>query len=599
MKCIVVLVIAMAALPLQCLGVDKVSPDKDLEYPKYTPKEGDLAMSRAEYAERLQGFWLGQCIANWTGLRTEGQRKKAPFFTDEDWGSPGRSGPIEFVLVEEGDVWLADDDTDVEYIYQHALDTSNRSVLTPKDIRDAWLKHIRLKDDGGPAYLWVSNAHAWGLMKKGMLPPDTSDPRHNHLYDMIDAQLTTEIFGLFAPARPDTALKMAHLPIRTTAYQEAEWMSEFYVIMHCLAPYVDQSMTMQQQTAWLAEQARKRLPEESVAAKMYDFVKADYEQNPDKDDWERTRDALYEKYQVNGDDGYRHKSFFAAGINYGASIVSLLYGQGDFKRTLKIGSLSGWDSDNPTATWGGLLGFMLGPEGVEKAFGSKKLSRLYKISRTRDSFPDRTPDEDGEDTFELMAQRGVHIIDRVVIDEMGGGVDLEKDLWYIPNPGAKIERADYVAVKQEPSPKGKAVDISGAVEKFAPGWTVKDCGSDMDPGMRDQYLGRENVLVTHPLSESNPCSLSTKLEVPDSKKAGLRLDVAPDPRGDWVLVVRADGKTIAEEKIGKDTVADDGWKSVTVDLSEFAGKTVNLELLNKANGWSWEAGYWSKIDIVK
>ena len=28
----------------------------------------------------------------------------------------------------------------------------------------------------------------------------------------------------------------------------------------------------------------------------------------------------------------------------------------------------GWDSDNPTATWGGLLGFIIGKDGVEKAF---------------------------------------------------------------------------------------------------------------------------------------------------------------------------------------------------------------------------------------
>ena len=37
---------------------------------------------------------------------------------------------------------------------------------------------------------------------------------------MIDAQLTTEIFGFFAPARPDIALKMAHLPIQTTAREK-------------------------------------------------------------------------------------------------------------------------------------------------------------------------------------------------------------------------------------------------------------------------------------------------------------------------------------------------------------------------------------------
>jgi hypothetical protein len=34
-----------------------------------------------------------------------------------------------------------------------------------------------------------------------------------------------------------------------------------------------------------------------------------------------------------------------------------------------------------------------------------------------------------------MAERGVYIIDRVVMEEIGGGIDLEKDVWYIPDKG--------------------------------------------------------------------------------------------------------------------------------------------------------------------
>ena len=44
---------------------------------------------------------------------------------------------------------------------------------------------------------------------------------------MIDAQLTTEIFGFFSPARPDFAVEMAELPIQTTARFNAEWISKF------------------------------------------------------------------------------------------------------------------------------------------------------------------------------------------------------------------------------------------------------------------------------------------------------------------------------------------------------------------------------------
>ena len=43
-----------------------------------------------------------------------------------------------------------------------------------------------------------------------------------------------------------------------------------------------------------------------------------------------------------------------------------------------------------------------------------------------------TPGIQGEDTFELLAKRAIFLVDRVVIEEMKGGVDLEKNIWYIP-----------------------------------------------------------------------------------------------------------------------------------------------------------------------
>ena len=103
-------------------------------------------------------------------------------------------------------------------------------------------------------------------MLEGVVPPDTSDPKRNEHYDMIDAQLTTEIFGLYAPGRPDVALKMAYLPIRTTARAEAALASEFYVVMHALASVVDRQLSRQEQLAWMSEQARTYLPDDSVSA---------------------------------------------------------------------------------------------------------------------------------------------------------------------------------------------------------------------------------------------------------------------------------------------------------------------------------------------
>lgn len=58
---------------------------------------------------------------------------------------------------------------------------------------------------------------------------------------------------------------------------------------------------------------------------------------------------------------------------------------GDIKETIKIAVLAGWDADNPAATLGGLLGFALGRDHLEKAFGGA-LSDRFSIHRTRKGF---------------------------------------------------------------------------------------------------------------------------------------------------------------------------------------------------------------------
>ncbi|MEM6345098.1 MAG: ADP-ribosylglycohydrolase family protein [Bacteroidota bacterium] len=411
-----------------------------------SPQEETLSISRAQYQEQLYGFWLGQCIANWTGLITEmdkvgniGEVKTGAFYTREDWGQvdlpniwsadkpKDDSVLIDFVFRDEDEMWGADDDTDIEYMYQHLLYVNQTSILTGEQIREGWLKHIKHEEEN---YLWVSNQKAFDLMKEGVLPPETGSPEQNEHYEMIDAQLTTEIFGLFAPARPDIAVKISHLPIQTTARHEAELISKFYVIMHSLAANKDAETSTKEHLFWSAEQARASLPDSSFSAKMYDFTLGLHKSDLS---WEEARDSVYQRYQVEQADGYTVTSqnlycngCFAAGINFAASLVSLFYGEGDIKETIKIGALAGWDSDNPTATWGGLIGFMLGKQGVEEAFG-RTFSNRFHIHRTRQNFPD-----EGIDTFEAMAQKGLAVIDRVVEAEMGGRVDQENDVWIIP-----------------------------------------------------------------------------------------------------------------------------------------------------------------------
>ncbi|MBL6656472.1 MAG: ADP-ribosylglycohydrolase family protein [Flavobacteriaceae bacterium] len=393
-----------------------------------------MVISKSAYKDHLMGFWLGSCIGNWTGLPTENRRVDFPFFTDDDFGE----GKFNFVL--DQDPWGADDDTDIEYIYQLAMEQNNSPLLTPSQISAAWQKHI------GLPLLWVSNLAALTQMQNGALPPNTSHPDNNPMWEMIDAQLTTELFGALAPSRPDIGLKLAHLPIRTTAYAHSEWAAEFYVIMHTLAVTINSEKSRKDEILRISEIARKYIPDSSYIADMYDFVYDSYLKNPDKSDWEKTRDMVANRYQYNNNAGYIYQYPWDSGINFAASIISLLYGEGDFKRTLAIASMCGWDSDNPTATWGGFLGLLMGFDELKNLF-DYNFSTSYNIARTRYNTPLKI------DNFDDMANRGLKLIDAVVQNQMNGSLD--NDHWIIPQ------------LKNEPT-------IASTVIKEDPWQTIED-----------------------------------------------------------------------------------------------------------------------------
>lgn len=434
-------------IKLLVIGIAPFFLDCDLDQKKQSniQSEDSLYINRTSYLEQLEGFWLGTSIANWTGLVTEMDKigntndiSTLPFYTREDWGQMDKpaiwdgenisqiSNMIDFVLRTPGELWGADDDTDIEYMYQHLILKNKQPKLNPKQIRDGWLEHISSIEEN---YLWVSNQKALDLMNEGYLPPDTGDPRLNEHYQMIDAQLTTEIFGLFAPGNPELARDLASLPIQTVARNEAEDIAQFYVTMFSLAS-LNPEKSIHDRIDSISSLARDYLPDDEYPARMYDYIRSLYESNIP---WEATRDSIHKAYQIEQRHGYDITSknlycngCFAAGINFAASLVSLFYGEGDLLETIKIGSLAGWDSDNPTATWGGLIGFMMGANAIEEAFGTK-LSNEFHIHRTRQNFPNN-----GIDTFENMAKNGLKIVDSVILNEMNGSIDHTRNNWIIP-----------------------------------------------------------------------------------------------------------------------------------------------------------------------
>ena len=161
--------------------------------------------------------------------------------------------------------------------------------------------------------------------------------------------------------------------------------------------------------------------------------------------------------------------------------------------------------------------------------------------------------------------------------------------------GAKMPQVK-TAASREKAITSPAVtkNLPAEVASFAPGWKVRNWGGpNMQPGLRNAWAGRKNVLLTHPRSRTVPCVLSRKLNVPAGKKTTLNLEVTNHPKGDWKLLVLVNGI----EALAKDIQATK-WQQVQIDLTKHAGKTVTIDLENRATGWAYEAAYWSRIKIV-
>ena len=130
-------------------------------------------------------------------------------------------------------------------------------------------------------------------------------------------------------------------------------------------------------------------------------------------------------------------------------------------------------------------------------------------------------------------------------------------------------------------------DLEEPLHKFLPWWYIANCGREHDPGLKDQALGRRNVLVTSPRSWGIPCRLMFTMNIPKDKKTTLHLIVAAHPQGCWDLIVSAGAKDIYKQTIGQPptpgpapasapAAAEPKWVDITADLSPYAGEGVHL-----------------------
>ena len=150
------------------------------------------------------------------------------------------------------------------------------------------------------------------------------------------------------------------------------------------------------------------------------------------------------------------------------------------------------------------------------------------------------------------------------------------------------------------------LDLSKATEAWAREWTVLSTYTDFSGGKAGFYSeavrvgdanpnpGRRGILYLHPKNEQEPARITRRLTVTGPAPI-LTMGVSGnrDVDGDWILVVKVDGKPLAEEM----TIAGaEGWQDLTFDLSPFSGQTVIIEIEAWANNWYYEYAFFDYVE---
>jgi hypothetical protein len=142
----------------------------------------------------------------------------------------------------------------------------------------------------------------------------------------------------------------------------------------------------------------------------------------------------------------------------------------------------------------------------------------------------------------------------------------------------------------------KPLRYGGVVSKVAPQFTTTLVGETLQ--LLGEYHGRKQVIRTMPPSKEKACILKATISVRKGKKTLLKISAGRHPEGDWQLIVRAAGQELLRSMVDANT-AKEGWLDQDVDLSRFAGQNIVVEVLNEATGWSYEHGYWHRLEIIE
>ncbi len=301
-----------------------------------------------DYMERVYAGVLGKIIGVYLGRPFEGWHYEPimehlgeiNYYVHEQFGAP---------------LIVPDDDISGTFTFLRALpDNGNSLNVTAEQIGQAWLNYLI----EGRTVLWWgglgnSTEHtAYLRLKSGIPAPMSGSIATNGkvVAEQIGSQIFIDGWALVSPGDPEQAAQLARKAGSVSHDGEAIYGAQVLAAMEAQA-FVERDINV------LIDTAVSFIPPDSVIARMISDIREWHEDVPN---WHDARSLMNEHY---GYDKYPGNCHMVP--NHGLIILSLLYGEDDFQKSLKIVNTCGWDTDCNSGNVGCLLGIKNGLAGLE------------------------------------------------------------------------------------------------------------------------------------------------------------------------------------------------------------------------------------------
>ena len=301
------------------------------------------SLPRAELRDKIQGGWAGQMIGVAYGAPTEFQSNGRI----GEWPLAWKPGMLENTIHQ--------DDLYVEMTFARVMDI--RGIDAPIS---AYGEAFRTS--GYP--LWHANAAARRLLNLGLRPPRTGHPKFNiHAHD-IDFQIEADFIGLICPGLPRVSNRLCNRIGRVMNHGDGLYGGMFVCGMYSAAFF-------ESDLRRIVEAGLACIPDESGYARLIRDVLDASNQNPS--DWRAVWQQIEDRWNRNDPcpEGALSPFNIDARLNGAYIAIGLLFGAGDFEKTMEIATRCGQDSDCNPSSAAGILGVVRGFQRIPVSFKSE------------------------------------------------------------------------------------------------------------------------------------------------------------------------------------------------------------------------------------